>query len=90
MRRPLPAIAAAALLIAGCSAEPAPSQPGRGSSPVPSPAAHGSLAECLQAEGVPDSGGPPAVLGPPSGVDPATWDAAMKACATLAPGPATP
>lgn len=90
MKRPVSAIAAAALLIAGCSAEPTPSQPGRESSPVPSRAAHGSLAECLRSQGVSDAGGPAAVLGPPAGVDPATWDEAMKACATFAPGPATP
>jgi hypothetical protein len=30
------------------------------------------------------------VLGPPAGVDPTTWETAMRACSTLAPGPAGP
>ncbi|MCW1959089.1 MAG: hypothetical protein KIH64_011210 [Mycobacterium sp.] len=76
-----------ALLLAACSGKQAPSQPTTGSEPMP---AHGSLAECLRANGVPESSGPAAVLGPPAGVDPAKWDKAMKACGSLAPGPAGP
>lgn len=77
----------AAILVAGCSSKTAPPET---SSPAPAPAAHGSLAECLKANGVTESGGAPAVLGPPAGVDPDIWDKAMKACSTLAPGPASP
>ncbi|MFN8071925.1 MAG: hypothetical protein U0R66_08990 [Mycobacterium sp.] len=77
----------AALLIAACSAKNSPSQPTT-TDWEPMPASHGSLAECLKANGVPDAGGPAAVLGPPAGVDQAAWDKAMKACSTLAPGPA--
>lgn len=79
------AVVIAALLIAGCSSKSAPPET---PSPAPSPAGHGSLAECLRDQGVSDSGGAPAVLGPPAGVDPGTWDEAMKACSTFAPGPA--
>jgi hypothetical protein len=79
----------AALMIAGCSAKNSPSQPTT-TDWEPKPATHGSLAECLKANGVPDAGGPAAVLGPPAGVDQGAWDKAMKACATLAPGPAGP
>lgn len=85
--------AAAAVVLAGCSSSPTPSGPPTPISPAPTtasvaPAEHGSLAHCLQEHGVTDSGGS-AVLGPPAGVDQATWDKAMKACATLAPGPAS-
>lgn len=76
----------AVLVIAACSSKQSPPQPTN----EPAPAAHGSLAECLKANGVPDAGGPAAVLGPPAGVDQAAWDTAMKACSTLAPGPAAP
>lgn len=87
MRRLLPAtVSVAALLLAACSGKQAPSEPTT-TEPMP---AHGSLAECLKANGVSESSGPAAVLGPPAGVDPAKWDEAMKACATLAPGPAGP
>lgn len=79
----------AALLIAACSAKQSPSQPTT-TDWEPMPATHGSLAECMKANGVPDAGGPAALLGPPAGVDPAAWDKAMKACSTLAPGPAGP
>ncbi|MEI7915535.1 MAG: hypothetical protein WCH82_12370 [Mycobacteriaceae bacterium] len=51
---------------------------------------HGGLAECLRSHGVGDSGGQAVALGPPAGVDPGTWDQAMKACSALAPGPAAP
>lgn len=81
------AVVGSALLIAACSSKPA-SPPPTTTDWEPRPA-HGSLAECLKANGVPDTGGPAAVLGPPAGVDPGAWDKAMKACSTLAPGPAT-
>ena len=89
--RPLRTVAAisAVLLIAACSAKQSPSQPTT-TDGEPTPTSHGSLAECLKANGVPDAGGPAAVLGPPAGVDQDAWDKAMKACSTLAPGPATP
>lgn len=89
MRRLLPAaLSAVVLLLAACSGKQAPSEPeSTGEQQTP---AHGSLAECLKANGVAESSGPAAVLGPPAGVDPAKWDQAMKACATLAPGPAGP
>lgn len=74
-----------ALLVAGCSSQPAPSEPGVTD---PSPASHGSLAECLRSKGVTDPSS--AVLGPPAGVDPEIWNQAMAACSTLAPGPAGP
>lgn len=78
----------AVLFVAACSSRQAPSQPTTTDwEPMP---AHGSLADCLKANGVTDTGGTAVVLGPPPGVDPAKWDKAMKACATLAPGPAGP
>jgi hypothetical protein len=81
-------ILAAALLSGACHAAQSPPEP---TPATPAPAtAHGSLSECLRAQGVPESAGPAAVLGPPSGVDDATWERAMQACATLAPGPAGP
>lgn len=81
------AVIGTALLIAACSSkqEPAPSPAEGAANP-----AHGSLADCLKAHGVTETGGSPVVLGPPAGVDPGTWDTAMKSCATLAPGPASP
>jgi hypothetical protein len=87
MRRVALAVAATALVVAGCSSA---STPPETSPPASAPAGHGSLAECLQTHGVSDAGGGPAVLGPPAGVDQESWDKAMKACSTLAPGPATP
>lgn len=74
-----------ALLIVSCSSKESPAPPASDGNPSP---AHGSLADCLKANGVTETGGAPAVLGPPAGVDQATWDKAMAACATLAPGPA--
>jgi hypothetical protein len=85
-RRNSAAVVAAAFVLAACSSNQAPSEP---SSTEPA-ASHGSLAECLKTHGVDESSGPAAVLGPPAGVDPATWEAAMQACSTLAPGPAGP
>lgn len=79
--------AAAVMVTAACSSTSEPSEP---TSAVPSPKAHGSLADCLKANGVDESTGPAMVLGPPEGVDQSTWDKAMQACSTLAPGPAGP
>lgn len=81
----------AAALIAGCSSNPSKAPETKApdtspSAPTSSQVQHGALAGCLHDHGVPDSAGP-AVLGPPAGVDQATWDSAMKACSTLAPGP---
>ncbi len=89
MRRLLPAaVSAAVLLLAACSGKQAPPEPeSTGQQQTP---AHGSLAECLKANGVAETSGPAAVLRPPAGVDPAKWDQAMKACSSLAPGPAAP
>lgn len=81
--------AACAALLAGCSSQADRETPSTSSAPQ-TPAAHGGLAECLKGQGVTDAGGPAAVLGPPAGVDQATWDAAMKACSSFAPGPGTP
>lgn len=78
-----------ALLIASCSSKEAPPQQPTSTDPGPA-TAHGSLADCLKANGVTESGDVPVVLGPPAGVDSATWDKAMKACSSLAPGPAAP
>ncbi len=76
----------AVLLAAACSAKQEPAQPAGGDAqPV-----HGSLADCLKANGVTETGGAPVVLGPPAGVDQGTWDTAMKACSSLAPGPGAP
>ena len=76
------ALITAVLVIAGCSSKAAePSAP-------ESPSSHGTLADCLHAHGVPESAGPAAVLGPPTGVDQAVWDQAMSACSQMAPGPA--
>lgn len=91
MRHPAAVVVmAAALLSAGCSAA-TESKPSPESTPSPeSPGAHGGLADCLHANGVPESTGPAAVLGPPAGVEQSVWDAAMRACSTLAPGPSAP
>ena len=86
------AVMAAALCSAGCAGTPEPKPPPESGSATPpaAPGAHGGLAECLHANGVPDSTGPAAVLGPPADVDPDVWDRAMTACSTLAPGPTAP
>ena len=80
-------VAAACILgiaVGGCSSK-------RDTTPAPSESAsHGGLAECLKAHGVQDAGGQAVLMGPPAGVAPDTWDQAMKACSTLAPGPAAP
>lgn len=72
------------LAISGCSSP-------KDSTPAPAESTtHGSLADCLKDHGVQDSGGQAVMMGPPAGVDQSTWDQAMTACSTLAPGPATP
>ncbi|MCV7000324.1 hypothetical protein [Mycolicibacterium alvei] len=82
MRRPIlvaGVLAAAAAILGACSSpgpQPAPTEP---------PAEHGSYAHCMSERGVPVAPGP--VAGPPSGVDEQTWQQAVKACSTLAPGP---
>lgn len=86
MRRGVVVTIAGALLVAGCSSKPSPEQ----TTPPAAPAEHGSLADCLKSHGVQDAGGPAVMMGPPAGVDQATWDQAMKACSALAPGPAAP
>ena len=78
------ALVSAALILAACSGKQTPSEP----TTTEPDSAHGSLADCLKDHGVSESAAPAAVLGPPAGVDPGTWDSAMKACSTLAPGPA--
>jgi len=75
-------IAAAGLLAACSSNTPAPEQV----STSVAPTGHGGLAHCLSEHGVPAETGP--AVGPPPGVDAATWHRAMQACASLAPGPA--
>jgi len=87
MRWLLPA--AAVMFVAACSSTSAPSESGS-SSRSESPAAHGSFADCLKANGVDETAAPAAVLGPPEGVDQSTWQQAMQACSSLAPGPAGP
>jgi len=78
----LAAVLAAAGLVAACSANtPPPEQ-----STSVAPTGHGGFAHCLSEHGVPAAPGPAA--GPPPGVDQDTWQRAMKACSTLAPGPA--
>ena len=78
-RTALPLIAALALLaLAGCSSKPS-------APPAPS-TEHGGFAHCLNEHGVTESTVSPA--GPPAGVDQDTWDKAMQACSSLAPGPA--
>ncbi|WP_110317524.1 hypothetical protein [Mycolicibacterium moriokaense] len=81
--RSLGAVFAAAGLVAACSANtPAPAQ----SSTSVAPTGHGGFAHCLSEHGVPAP--PGAAAGPPPGVDKDTWQRAMQACSTLAPGPA--
>ena len=74
---------AAAGLLAGCSSDAAPAEQPTTSE---SPAGHGSLAQCLNDQGVPAAPGPGG--GPPPGVSEQTWNDAMRSCSSLAPGPA--
>ncbi len=73
----------AAGLLAACSTDTPPAE----QSPTSvAPTGHGTLAQCLGEHGVPSAPGP--AVGPPPGVDPGTWQQAMQACSSLAPGPA--
>jgi hypothetical protein len=81
----LAASVAAAGLLAGCSSNP-PAEPTTTGESEVAPTGHGSLAQCLREHGVPAAPGPGA--GPPPGVDPGTWEQAMRSCSSLAPGPA--
>ncbi|WP_163721700.1 hypothetical protein [Mycolicibacterium psychrotolerans] len=87
--RPLAVTAAltAAGIVAACSS-PSADVPASSTTTVSPSVGHGSLAYCLGQHGVPAPPGP--ASGPPPGVDPATWDAAMQACSSLAPGPDAP
>ena len=77
----------AAGMLAGCASEPpAPDPPAEQTTTSVAPSGHGSLAHCLSEHGVPAAPGPAA--GPPPGVDPDTWNRAMQACSSFAPGPA--
>ncbi|TRW85526.1 hypothetical protein FK535_09020 [Mycolicibacterium sp. 018/SC-01/001] len=76
----------AASMVMSCSS-PAPQEPTPTTTVSPS-VGHGSLAYCLGQHGVPSAPGP--MTGPPPGVDPATWEAAMRECSSLAPGPDAP
>ncbi|RDH78828.1 hypothetical protein DVS77_09460 [Mycolicibacterium moriokaense] len=84
MRRfSLATVLAAALIVAGCSSNEAPSE--ESSTTTPAPNGHGAYAECLQQHGVSAPPGP--IAGPPPGTDEAAWHKAMQACSSLAPGP---
>ena len=86
-RHAIAAALAAGLLLAGCSSKPAaPDAPDSSAAPA-APAAHGGFADCRKSHGVTEASGPAAVMGPPPGVDQGTWDSAMQACSSLAPGP---
>ncbi len=80
--------------VVGCgSSTPAPA-PGSNTS-TPATAEHGAFAHCLGEHGVIEPAGSPAGPQPgpvtaPNGVDPSTWEQAMQACSSLAPGPAGP
>ena len=82
----LAAVLAAAVVIAGCSSNEAPSKESSTQAPAPS-GGHGAYANCLHEHGVSAPPGP--VAGPPPGTDEATWKKAEQACASLAPGPDT-
>lgn len=75
---------AAAVLLAACSTETPPAE--QSPTSIAPSSGHGTLAHCLSEHGVPSAPGP--AVGPPPGVDPATWQQAMQACSSLAPGPA--
>lgn len=74
-------------VVAACSSPPTNPPDATVTTVTPS-VGHGSLAYCLGQHGLPASPGP--VTGPPPGVDRATWDTAMQACSSLAPGPDAP
>lgn len=80
-----------AVTLTGCGTKTEPAPTGTSVSPT---TAHGAFAHCLAEHGVTVSAGAPAgpapgPAGPPPGVDPAAWEAAQKACAAFAPGPAS-
>lgn len=85
----LAAVLAAAVVIAGCSSNEAPSKESSTQAPTstqaPASSGHGAYANCLHQHGVSTPPGP--VAGPPPGTDEATWHKATQACASLAPGP---
>lgn len=78
-------IAAAAVIMAGCSSHEA--EPEQSSSTQPL-SGHGAYANCLHEHGISAPPGP--VAGPPPGTDEHAWHEATQACAALAPGPSTP
>ncbi|WNG92254.1 hypothetical protein [Mycobacterium sp. ITM-2016-00318] len=80
------AVVAAAVVIAGCSSNEAPSEESSTQSPALN--GHGGYASCLREHGVSAPPGP--VTGPPQGTDESTWKKAEQACASLAPGPDAP
>jgi hypothetical protein len=104
LRVPMLAFTAAVVFAGtvGCSSSstmPNQTKPNQtSSSTAPSSAVeHGAYARCLTDNGVPapltgGAGPGPANDQPtaPPGVDPQTWDNAMRACASLAPGPPGP
>jgi hypothetical protein len=79
----LGAVLAAAVIVAGCSSNTAPSE--ESSTQAPPSSGHGGYASCLHDHGISAPPGP--VAGPPPGTDEATWHKATQACASLAPGP---
>ncbi|CAJ1579688.1 hypothetical protein [[Mycobacterium] wendilense] len=87
--RVLPVLAAAGLVglaaLVGCGSD---SSAPEDETTAPATVEHGSFASCLNEHGVDESAASP--VGPPADVDQETWDRAMEACSTLAPGPAGP
>lgn len=88
-RRAIALMASATAVAAGtmaCSSGTTPQDQTGTSTTTSAAAGHGSLAHCLSEHGVPTT--PGLAVGPPPGVDPGTWQRAMQACSSLAPGPA--
>lgn len=83
--RRLALAAAVALVVAACAKQQA--QPGHAG---PESTTHGSLAACLDERGVRGADDQAIVLGPPADVGRDVWEAAMRACSTLGPGPTGP
>lgn len=81
----LTAVLAAAVIVAGCSSNEAPSKESSSTQPPTSTNGHGAYANCLHEHGVSAPPGP--IAGPPPGTDEATWKKAEQTCASLAPGP---
>lgn len=82
-------LAAVTAMLAACSAQDTPAEPTPSSTSTTATTTaggHGGYAQCLSEHGVPAAPGP--VAGPPPGVDEQTWQQAVQACSTLAPGPA--